>query len=108
MKTAKLPFVYSGSGSAIDNYHSEKPKNNENWGLFDKNNQQHRTILSLLRQLQWTKKHDRHIEVADIERFSNWLKSDLSPVKKPLKSMEPKEVSKIIGALEAMQSKKYK
>ncbi len=110
MKVNK-PFVYEGSGSAIDNYNSAKPVKapikEENWGLFDKNNQQHKTVLSLLRQIHWTVPHDRHGEVADLGRLSDFLKSDKSPVKKPLIKMEPKEVSKIIAALESMQNKKF-
>lgn len=109
MTTAtKKPFVYSGTGSAIDNYNAPKPINSENWGIFKKGNSQHMTILALLRTLQWTTPHERHGEVADLIRFSDWLKSDLSPLKKPLIKMEPKEVSKIITALESMQKKKFK
>ena len=82
-------------------------KKSTNWAFFDKHNQQHRNILSLLRQLKWTKPHEKYGEVADLERFSNWLKSVKSPVRKPLKQMEKPEVSKIICALEAMIEKEF-
>ncbi|KFC59997.1 hypothetical protein [Flavobacterium gilvum] len=79
-----------------------------NWGLFDKDNQQHRNLLSQLRTLQWTKEHGRHGEVADLDRLSDFLKSDKSPVKKPLKQMTPEEVSKIIECFKSMIRKTYK
>lgn len=79
-----------------------------NWGLFDQNNQQHKTLLSLLRQAQWTVPNDKWGEVPDINRLSDFLKSDKSPVNKPLKKMEPAEVSKIIEALKGIVKSKYK
>lgn len=79
-----------------------------NWATFDKNNQQHKTILSQMRTLQWTTSHERWGEVADINRLSDFLKSDKSPVKKPLKDMQPVEVSKIIECFKSMVTKKYK
>jgi hypothetical protein len=111
--------IYTGSGSPIDDYHNPKKQlenivsggrntGKENWGFFDKNNQQHKAVLSQLRQLQWTTKSERWGEVADINRLSEFLKSDKSPVKKPLKDMEPQEVSKIIECLKSMITKKYK
>ena len=113
--TATKARVYEGTGSAIEDY--KRPRNSHqtyenetdsNWGLFDRNNQQHKAILSQLRTLQWTKKHERWGEVADLNRFSDFLKSDKSPVKKPLKDMEPREVSKIIECFKSMVTKKYK
>jgi hypothetical protein len=85
-----------------------KPEVNENCGLFDKNNQQHKTILSLLRQAQWTVRSEKWGEVPDLGRLSDFLKSDKSPIKKPLKKMEPAEVSKIIVSLEGIVKSKYK
>ncbi|UWY28831.1 hypothetical protein N4T20_02650 [Flavobacterium sp. TR2] len=109
------PQVYSGTGSAVDNYNRPKQQlqnilqgSNENWGLFDKKNSKHMAILSQLRTLQWTVKNDRYGEVADIHRLSEFLKSDKSPVKKPLKDMDEKELSKIISCFESMVTKKYK
>lgn len=71
-------------------------KSTANWAFFDKNNSQHTKLLSQLRTAQWTIKNDKYGDVADLERLSNFLKSPKSPVQKPLKSMEPNEVSKII------------
>lgn len=74
----------------------------KNWAFYDKDNNKHMYILSLLRQMRWTVPHHIHGEVADLERFSNWLKSMKSPVKKPLKSMSPEETSRLITALESI------
>lgn len=112
---ATKTHVYYGTGSAVDNYNSPKQQlqnivqaNNKNWGLFDKKNKQHMSILSQLRTLQWTVKNERYGEVADILRLSEFLKSDNSPVKKPLKDMNEKELSKMINCFESMVTKKYK
>jgi hypothetical protein len=107
---ATKPQLYTGEGSAIDNYLSPQPtsSNTENWAIFDKANTQHKTILSLLRQAQWVVPHPRHGEVADLARLSTFLKSDKSPVKKPLKAMTDKETSKLIQALKGIVKSKYK
>ncbi|WP_432221281.1 hypothetical protein ACRASX_11175 [Flavobacterium sp. TMP13] len=94
-----------------DTAESSKPKaesHEDNWALFDSKNKQHLGVMANLRTLQWTVPNERHGEVADLERLSNFLKSDLSPVKKPLKKMEPWEVSKIIECFKSMITKKYK
>lgn len=108
--TATKPTIYTGEGSAIENYLSPRPQssNTENWAIFDKNNTQHKTILSLLRQAQWVVSHPRHGEVADLTRLSSFLKSDKSPIKKPLKAMTDKETSKLIQALKGIVKSKYK
>lgn len=108
--TKTKPIVYSGSGSAIDNYNSEKPVKNDNWGAFDASNKQHRTIMALCRNRQWVKPDDKHVsgEVADMDgAFSDFLKSQYSPVKKPLMDMTPKEVSKIIIAMSGVVRHKW-
>jgi hypothetical protein len=87
---------------------NQPKQSSENWGLFDNNNQQHRTILSHMRTAQWVVPNEKWGEVPDLNRLSNFLKSDQSPVKKPLKKMEPAEVSKIIVALEGIVKSKYK
>lgn len=79
-----------------------------NWALFDKNNKQHLTILAQLRTAQWIIPSDKYGEVADLDRLSNWLKSDKSPIKKPLKNMEPWELSKIIEAMKGVVKSIYK
>lgn len=80
----------------------------DNWGLFDKDNRQHLTLLAYMRTAQWTTPNGKHGEVADIERLSDWLKSDKSPINKPLKKMQPWEVSKIIEAFKGIVKSKYK
>ena len=113
--TATKPYIYEGTGSATDDYFKPNPSRvqnpdrvQENWGLFDKNNKQHFTLLSQLRTLQWTVASAKWGEVADLARLSEFLKSDKSPVNKPLKKMEPHEVSKIIECFKSMVRKKYK
>ncbi len=79
----------------------------DNWAYFDKNNQQHSYIRSLLIQMAWSVKSEKFGEVADLERLSNWLKSERSPVRKKLTLMSPKETSTIISALEYMVAKHH-
>ena len=119
MTKTKSPYLFEGQGSAIDDYNAPKKQlqnivqggrghSKSNWGLFDNNNQQHKTILSLLRQAQWVVPNDKWGEVPDINRLSDFLMSDKSPVNKPLKKMEPEEVSKIIEAFKGIVKSKYK
>jgi hypothetical protein len=114
MPVVTKPRIYTGEGSPIDNYFkptapkSSQNHETDNWGLFDKNNQQHKTLLSLLRQAQWTIPNEKWGEVADLERLSKFLKSDKAPVNMPLKNMKPLEVSKIIEAFKGIVKSKYK
>lgn len=119
MTATKKPYMYEGQGSAIDDYNRPQKQlqtivqggrgySKSNWGLFDKNNQQHKTILSLLRQAQWVVPNGKWGEVPDINRLSDFLQSDKSPINKPLKKMEPEEVSKIIEAFKGIVKSKYK
>lgn len=97
-----------GHGLQIrDSGTGNREQKTENWGLFDKNNSKHKYILSLLRQLGLTIEIKGR-DVADINKLSEWLKSDKSPVQKPLKRMTSLEESKIIHALEQMMKKKWK
>jgi hypothetical protein len=104
----RQPVIYSGSGSAVDNYKLDVPQKATNWGLFDNKNSQHRNILSLMRQAQWLTPHPRHGEVADLSRLSAFLQSDKSPVKKPLMEMTKPELSKIIKAFEGIVTSTFK
>lgn len=79
-----------------------------NWGLFDKENKQHLTILAQMRTAQWVIPNDKYGEVPDLERLSEFLKSEKSPINKPLKQMQPWEVSKIIEALKGIVKSIYK
>lgn len=85
-----------------------KPFKYDNWAWFDVKISQHKYILSLLQQLEWSKYDtDKKRHLADLHRFSEWLKSNKSPVQKPLKEMKPYECSKVISALESMLTKKF-
>ena len=80
----------------------------ENWAVFDKANPKHKVILSLCHQLQWTKPSVKWGEVPDLNKLSNFLQSDKSPVKKKLTAMSDTEVQKIIKALNGIIKHKYK
>lgn len=81
----------------------------ENWGKFDKNNQQHKYIMSLCIQKGWTKESDKWGKIADMDgAFSSFIQSPNSPVKKPLLKMTPAETSKIIIALGGVVEHNYK
>ncbi|WP_395049429.1 hypothetical protein [Flavobacterium sp.] len=80
----------------------------DNWARFDKTKPRHKVILSLCRQAQWTIANDKHGEVADLGRLSNFLKSDKSPVRKPLMEMTSIEVEKIIQALNGIVKSIYR
>lgn len=82
------------------------------WSYFDKDNIQHRTILSYCIQFGWSKPHHKTgLEVADLGALDSWLrgKSSIgqSPVKKPLMEMHRAELSKVIFALEQMLGKTF-
>jgi len=79
----------------------------DNWALFDNKNTKHRRILALARTAQWVVKHPKYGEVADLERISQWLKSERSPVKKPLLKMDVFELSKVIKAFDGIVDSIY-
>lgn len=85
-----------------------KPANDYGWAYFDKFNKQHMYIVSLCMQTGWTKLHPRYGHVADLERLSNFLKSNRSPAQKPLSSMTREELSKTITAIEGVAKHNYK
>lgn len=86
----------------------KKPHKPQFWAVFNKNNAKHLLILSLMRQAQWVKNHERWGEVADMDMLDKFLKSEKSPVKRPLQEMNPKELEKLIKALEGIVGHKYK
>jgi hypothetical protein len=110
MRVSK-PRLFNGEGSAIDDYNKAQAvtqndnnnSNTKNWGLFDKNNSKHKRIQANLRTAQIVVKNERHGEVADMKGwFNRFLKSNRSPIKKPLMDMTPVECSKIIKALDGV------
>lgn len=80
----------------------------DNWAFFDKNNSQHRYILSLCRQLDWQVPDEKYGKVVDLNRLSNFLKSKRSPVNKPLQKLTPAQLSKVVTALENIMKWEYK
>jgi|GEM_PF-755278 len=80
----------------------------ENWTFFDKYNPKHKVIISLLYQMQWVIPSEKLGEVPDLDRLSNFLQSEKSPVKKKLKDMEPLELEKLIKALNGIVKHRYK
>ena len=79
-----------------------------NWGYFDNDNSQHKRIQASLRTANIVVTNGKWGEVADmLGWFNRFLKSNKSPVKRPLKEMTPKEVSKIIKALDGVVIWKY-
>jgi hypothetical protein len=95
-------IIMAQEGSTLVNQPSE------NWAVFDKNNPKHKVILSLLYQMQWVKPSEKWGEVPDLDRLSNFLQSEKSPVKKKLKDMEPLELEKLIQALNGIVKHRYK
>ncbi len=76
------------------------------YAYFEKENTQHRKVLSLAKQLGW--RDSENPTIASLHIIGCWLKSKRSPVTKPLKTMKPQEVSKVIFALEQMVIKKFR
>lgn len=105
--TKPIPLTQAQAVRIIKAQTGTEPQE-DNWGLFDKDNRQHLTLLAYMRTAQWTIPNGKYGEVADIDRLSNWLKGNLSPVKKPLKKMKPWEVSKIIEAFKGIVNSTYK
>lgn len=87
-------------------FNTGKIPDNSSWGRFDKNNAKHRTILSRCHTLGWV--DAERPAFVDLNRLGGWLKSNRSPVQRPLSEMEPKELSKIIKALDEIIKGKYK
>lgn len=86
-------------------FNTGKTLDHSSWGMFDKHNPQHRTILSLCHQLGWVQ--EENPQFADLHRLGGWLKSDRSPVKSPLKEMSKQQLSKIIFAMQNIINKQY-
>jgi hypothetical protein len=84
----------------------EQP-NNKSWGYFDLKNSQHMSIYSKCITYGWSEIKNGKV-IADLNRLGGWLKSFRSPVQKPLSEMEPKELTKVINALNGMIKDKYK
>lgn len=101
-EAVKIIRQQTGSTDAINRVSTD------NWGLFDKENKQHLTILAQMRTAQWVIPSKKWGEVPDLERLSDFLKSEKSPINKPLKKMQLWELSKVIEAMKGIVKSKYK
>ncbi len=104
-KTSVKDLSYDQANALIERL-GGRPFTEDHWGLFDKEDPQHKQVLSLLHQLGWVTYHHVNGQVPDIRHLSNWLKSTRAPVRKPLKKMTTSELTKTINALEFMVLKK--
>ncbi len=110
------PITYEGSGSAIDNYNFAKTApvapvaKKENWGFFTKtapNPSKRKVLFSRMYTAQWTTTVQGK-EMPDLARLSDFLQSEKSPVKKPLRKLDDLEIEKIITAFDGIVKAKYK
>ena len=85
-------------------------KPTSNWAFFspDKFVSERKLLFSYMYQAQWVTKNEKHYEVPDLERLSNFLKSPKSPVNKPLKQFDKKDWSKIIHVFRNIVKGTYK
>lgn len=87
-------------------------KSKANWAFFHKNKfvSERKLLFSYLYQAQWTAKNEtsKYVEVPDLERLSNFLKSPKSPVNKPLKQFDKKDWSKILQAFRNIVKSTFK
>lgn len=83
-----------------------------NWGLFDKNKfpKERSRLFSYMYQAQWVvaNQSSRWMEVPDLERLSNFLKSPKSPVNKPVKKFTKTDWNKINHAFRNIAKGLYK
>ncbi|MDK7674364.1 hypothetical protein QP547_00880 [Weeksella virosa] len=88
-------------------YTTGEMPNPTTYAYFDKNNTQHRKILSLALQMGWRNAEQPHL--ANLHVLGCWIKSYRCPIAgKRLQQMTTKELSKVIFALEEIIKKKYK
>lgn len=76
----------------------------EYWAYFNNKDSQHKYILSLMYQLDWTVLKNGK-RVPDMTRLGKWLQSDKCPRSKPLKQQSGGDLRVNIHALEQMLSK---
>lgn len=69
------------------------------YAFFDKNNKQHKYILSLCQQLGWTTEHPKWGQVANLERLGRFIALDCKH-KITLKDQTPEQVRITIYQLE--------
>lgn len=104
--TSTLQLSYAEADDLIFFLNTGKSPDSSFWALFDRNNKQHTTVLSLAHQLRWVLADKTWL--VDLNRLGNWIKSERCPVNKPLKQMNKEELSKVIFAMENISRKKFK
>ncbi|CAI9429242.1 Regulatory protein RecX [Candidatus Ornithobacterium hominis] len=90
---------------AIRFLNTGKNPNHSFYALFDKENKQHTTILSLAHQLGWVQENKPYL--VDLKTLGAWIISSKCPVRKPINQMNSKELSKVIFALQQVFEWKY-
>ncbi len=81
----------------------------KHWGVFNVKNTRHLKILSVLKKGGIVRWNDNRMDyVADMYWLSDFLKTDKSPIKKPLQAMEDHELSILIVALEGVTEHRIK
>ena len=75
------------------------------WALFNKDNKQHKYILSLAIQIGWTTIYKGRVQ-ADLTKLGTWLNSPKSAVRKRIKEMTKEELQLTIFQLEQILAKK--
>ncbi|MDB4157946.1 hypothetical protein N9609_00495 [bacterium] len=104
-KKSTTNLTFAQANELIKSY-GGTPIKYDHWAYLDFTNSQHGRIYSVLMQMEWTLYHiEKQKHIADLMRFSEWLKSNKSPVRKKVKEMTPKECSKVISALEMILEK---
>lgn len=80
------------------------------WAFFDKDTfvSERKLLFSYMHQAQWTMPHETLNEVPDLERLSNFLKCNRSPVNKPLKQFEKQDWNKLIQCFRNIVKGTYK
>lgn len=104
--TSTVQLSYAEADDLIFFLNTGKSPDSSFWALFDRNNKQHTTVLSLAHQLRWVLADKTWL--VDLNRLGNWIKSERCPVNKPLKQMNKEELSKVIFAMENISRKKFK
>ena len=104
-KKSTTNLTFAQANELIKHY-GGTPIKYDHWAYLDFTNSRHGRMYSILMQMGWTHYHiEKQKHIADLMRFSEWLKSNKCPVRKKVKEMSPKECSKVISALEMILEK---
>ena len=104
-KKSTTQLTFDQANDMIKHYGGRQLKY-DHWAYLNFKKSQHGRIYSVLMQMEWSVYDlEKQKHIADLMRFSEWLKSNKSPVCKKISEMSTKECSKIISALEIMLEK---